>query len=535
MTRIRLSRMLAARALTLVPAIAMQALAISAAVAQTATETPPFPTLTGPIAVTPTSHPYLAAPAAMNAAGYVEEEYFLKGKARTYDWVGTTRDVKAIAGPSPYVTRILVRRPHDPKRFSGRIEVTILNGSTGADLGGPTDFHRMTEHGDAWIGITSKALTARALKHFDPVRYAPLDWSNPAPEAQRCDQPSIIPIYSIGGPKVMEMMAKSGFEGSFKDKEDGLIWDMLAQLARLLKSDARTALLPDSPVPRLYMTGVSQSALMIRTWAIGFHDHFRLPDGKPLYDGYLEVVGPAMLRINQCAADVLPDDPRQKLVPPDVPYISLSTEGENWLSRYTRQPDAIKPHSGLVSYVVTGASHARTDVPGVESDHLGRASPEDVARTDPPPSDASMLAKMIPPGFKPNTFPWAPVVRATFINLQQWAEHAVEPPQAPTLQLNAKLEIRRDTNGNALGGLRLPYIVAPTATHRGAVSSSGPGSIFGVEKPFTSATLKALYPTHADYVAKFSAATDKLLAARFLLPADAIAMKSAAEAASIPQ
>ena len=91
-----------------------------------------------------------------------------------------------MAGPGRYVTRILVRRPRDPGRFSGNVEVNILNASASVDGGAPVDFRRMVRQGDVWIGVTTKAVTANALKRFDPVRYAPLDWSNPAPAATRC-------------------------------------------------------------------------------------------------------------------------------------------------------------------------------------------------------------------------------------------------------------------------------------------------------------------------------------------------------------
>lgn len=85
------------------------------------------------------------------------------------------------------------------------------------------------------------------------------------------------------------------------------------------------------------MTGVSQSSIYIRAWIAGFHDRCRTADGKPVYDGYLSDVGPAMIRTNQCAANVALEDPMQKLSPPDVPLITISSEGEMWQGRYKRQ------------------------------------------------------------------------------------------------------------------------------------------------------------------------------------------------------
>jgi hypothetical protein len=46
--------------------------------------------------------------------------------------------------------------------------------------------------------------------------------------------------------------------------------------------------------------------------------------------------------------------------------------------------------------------------------------------------------------------------------------------------------------------------------------------------------LKALYPTHADYVSKFTAAAASDLAAGFLTQADYNAAVAAAQASSVP-
>lgn len=493
----------------------------------------PAASLFGPIATTATSRAYLGNPAAYAAVGYVEEEYFLKGRARVYDWADGTPRVKVVAGPGDYVTRILVRRPQNARRFSGRAEVHILNASTSVDQGGFTDFARMTQQGDAWIGITSKALTARALQNFDPVRYAPLDWANPAPPAQRCQLPTIVPVYSVGGIEMMKLLAGMGMKGSPPETEDGLVYDMITQLARVLKSPAGRQILPGKGPPRLYLTGISQSALMIRTWVTAFHDTARLAGGRPLYDGYLAVVGPAQLRLSQCGADVLPDDPRQKLARLDVPFISLSSEGETWLSRYSWQPDQIARRSGLVTYQIAGASHKRAEVPGLAPDLLRVAPPEDEAKAGFASPTGNAPSKLIPAGSSANALPWAPVMRGAWANLVAWAEKGIRPPQAPTIALDAKLEIRRDAQGNALGGLRMPDIEAPLASHRGAVSVGGPGAIFGIQTAFSSAVIRALYPTDGAYVAKFSAATDRLLAQRFILRPDAAALKASARTVSV--
>jgi Alpha/beta hydrolase domain len=485
------------------------------------------PSVSAPIPVTSESRPFLGAQATMAKHDYVEEEYFLSGTANTYDWTGKGHRVKLIAGPGKYVTRILVRRPRDAAKFGGNVEVTVLNASLGVDFGGPTDFARMVKQGDVWIGITTKALTANALKKFDPVRYAPLDWSNQAPADKRCARPSMIPTYMIGPKDQVAELMKSGPAGSFPESEDGLVWDILGQLGQLLKSDARSAILPGFKKPMVFMTGVSQSSIYIRTFIAGFHDRFHTADGKPVYDGYLGVVGPAMAAINQCAGDVALDDPKQKLVRPSVPFISISSEGEIWQARYTWQKDAMTRKGGIVSYEVAGASHQAREVPGLVPDTLSFAPVPDMIKAGMIIPKGALALGDLPAGTQPNDYIWQPLIRGAYYNLQLWAKSGTLPPRAPRIALDANLEIQRDANGNALGGLRMPYIDAPLAGHWGYMTPYGMGGVRGYKRPFSPDTFSTLYPSNASYVGKFEAATDKLMAGRWILAEDAEAMKAA--------
>jgi hypothetical protein len=114
-----------------------------------------------------------------------------------------------------------------------------------------------------------------------------------------------------------------------------------------------------------------------------------------------------------------------------------------------------------------------------------------------------------------------------------------EPPHAPRMQINAVgTDVARDSFGNGVGGIRLPQLEAPTATLTGTgnrAADTNPVSLFcflfGTTTPFSPATLAALYPTHADYVRAFSAATARLARHGFLVPADEdIALFNAAQA-----
>ena len=66
--------------------------------------------VTGPIAVTPTSTPFMMDPGDLAADGYVEQEFFISGTANVYQFDGGGNVV--VKTPNvPYTTRILVRRP----------------------------------------------------------------------------------------------------------------------------------------------------------------------------------------------------------------------------------------------------------------------------------------------------------------------------------------------------------------------------------------------------------------------------------------
>jgi hypothetical protein len=487
-----------------------------------------------PVATTPASRPFLSAAATLRDKGYVEEEYFLSGMARAYDWDDAGRRVHPVTPEIRYVNRIIVRRPSDPARFSGNVEVNVLNASLGVDLGGPTDADRMYEQGDVWIGVTTKAAAVRALKRFDAARYAPLDWSNPAPTAERCASPTIIPAYMVGDPAMIAAMQKAG-TGSSPETEDGLVWDMLGQLGLLLKSDRRDAILPKFASPHVCMTGISQSSLVLRTWVAGFHDRYRTRDGKPAYDGYLGVAGPALIRINQCAQDVPLNDPRQKISPLDVPFISLSSEGEMWMAKHTRQPDCFTPTGGLVSYEIAGGSHGGGEPSGQPTMAEMMPSMEDLARIGVALPDVSRIGSVLPSGARPNDLPWTAVTRGAYHNLQRWVREGVKPPQAPGIELGQDLEIRRDAHGNARGGVRTPYVDVPIASYTGHLGpGGGPTGVIGYKLPLSREQLTALYPTPADYLAKFTAATKPLVDGRWISREDAeLMIKAAAEAPAL--
>ena len=88
---------------------------------------------------------------------------FVSGTGNVYDWaVDGTVTVKA--ANRPYTTRILLRRPSDPNRFSGTVITEILHSAIGFDnnfMWGFADDYVMS-HGDAYVGITVSGNTIGA-------------------------------------------------------------------------------------------------------------------------------------------------------------------------------------------------------------------------------------------------------------------------------------------------------------------------------------------------------------------------------------
>jgi hypothetical protein len=141
----------------------------------------PVPTLAGPVAApdipgSPThNYPFFASNHELAARGYVEEEFFVNGSARSYD----TPDLKTGAARdsgNPYQTRIVVRRPVDPKLFNGTVLVEWDNVSNGFDAENTWFFawEHIMRAGYVWVGVSPQTIGVAALKAWSPGRYGAL-------------------------------------------------------------------------------------------------------------------------------------------------------------------------------------------------------------------------------------------------------------------------------------------------------------------------------------------------------------------------
>ena len=138
-----------------------------------------------------------------------------------------------------------------------------------------------------------------------------------------------------------------------------------------------------------------------------------------------------------------------------------------------------------------------------------------------------------------NTFPLQYQLDAAFQNLDQWVRNGIPGPHAPHIAAvgagTPAATILTDQYGNALGGVRSPYVDVPTATYYGTTPGGGTCMLlWGHYMPFTSDQLAQLYPTHASYVSAVQADANNLLAGRWLTQEDAAAIIREAQTAVVP-
>ncbi|MBT2188788.1 hypothetical protein KK488_17685 [Sphingobium sp. H33] len=412
---------------------------------------------------------------------------------------------------NPYTTRVLIRRPGDRAKFSGRVIVEMLNPSNKFDLNIGWAMHReeIMRNGDAWVGITAKPVAALPLKLFDPKRYAAISWKNPLP---------------LDDPKNCAVREGSG---DTRETETGLVWDIYTQLGAWLRSSA-----PSNPfrygagaskAKRLYGWGYSQTGAYLITYIDAVQPRVIHDDGKPMYDGYMIVVAVNPIPINQCAAPLPESDPRRRrtIAASGVPVMHVMSQSDYLQAVSQRRPDSDNRADPFRYYDISGSGHATPD------ELLYSARPVDIQKAgrDVPPMNCDQGPR--------SRFPSAYPLNAILHNLESWVEKGISPPPGQAIRLVGGAP-ETDKYGNVVGGVRTPYLDAPTSQWNGNSTGQSFCRIAGHEKPIEPAVLKALYPSHEDYVAKVSVSVEELVASRYLTAQDGKAIVAEARRASVP-
>jgi hypothetical protein len=481
--------------------------------------TVPTPTVTGPIAsvaIGDPSHdyPFYAAAVDLKSRGYVEEEFFIEGKAGRYNTpAGATGSL--IDGDHPYKTRIVVRRPSTAARFNGTVIVEWNNVTAGHDL--DIDWFQTYDYlmrsGYAWVGVTPQRIGVDAIKVWNEKRYGTLD-----------------------------VTAGGTLNG------DELSYDIFAQAAQAVRVPGRVNVMGGLRVERMFATGHSQSASRLATYVNSVHPL------APTFEAVIVHGGGGRIRTDLGNVKVW-----KLLSETDV----LNGQAAN------RQPDT----SSFRSWEVAGDSHVdlqfvtysrllsrrdgsptapsftrptgngRTGAPaqrGAGAATAGRATATPAAGVATTASAAGAGAGLTNSGGcdRPSYshIPFNYVMDAAIDHLVRWVKDGTLPPTAQPIEVSAidpAVVVKRDAAGNALGGIRLSQHAVPTATNTG--QNSGPGfcRLNGSYEPFAPSTIASLYPTHAGYVAAVRTVTEQNLKAGYILKPEADATIAEAEAADI--
>jgi hypothetical protein len=460
-------------------------------------------TFCGPVSAGTISKPASMLAVDLAAQGYVEEEFLAEGTACGYDPVGETgpdgRWTVTPAETAGYRTRVLVRRPADPARFSGTLLIEWLNVSSGFEADPDWMFlhSEIIRAGHAYVAVSAQAvgvvggdarlnlsgITPRGLRGDNPERYGTL--------VHPGDRYSFEIFRQIG----------AGL------KEEGPVLGGLRPARVLAIGESQSAIYLTSYINMTCGRTTPRAPRTPRAFGISTVEAF-----SHVFDGFL-------VHSRGAGAGALSGDP---IDPPNVttgirirddgpaPVLIVVTEGDlqpPLKYRLARQPDSAK----VRVWEMAGTAHADDFLIGAGAEFFGI-------------------------DWQINAGPQQYVVRAALRALVNWCTTGTPPTHAPPIQFETVLTrgedppeplaqphqvIARDEAGNALGGLRTPLVDVPVA----ALSGEGPpgkplGWLVGQTVPLPAGELLRRYGDHTTYLAAFTESLDAAIAAGFVLPED---------------
>jgi hypothetical protein len=296
---------------------------------------------------------------------------------------------------------------------------------------------------------------------------------------------------------------------------DRFSYDIFSQAGAAVRRGAGT-ILEDLAVERVLAIGESQSAFRLTTYINdvdpvarvfdGIFMHARGGTGAPLHDDSGPIGSGDAVRFR--------DDLR-------VPVMCVQAETDLINLGYlpARQDDA----ESFVLWEIAGTSHADVYVLAGGLD-TGTLPVAELAQLWRPVSEVLGMTLDLPINAGPQHY----VMNAAVAHFDRWVRDGTRPPSADRLEVVDGAFVT-DEHGNVRGGIRTPHVDVPTAVLSG-LGNGGAALAFlaGTTVPFDAAKLASLYPSRADYLARFDAATDAAVAAGFVLAADAAEIKAIA-------
>lgn len=425
-------------------------------------------TLTGPITGGLHGHALWDSWFDLDPLGYLDEEYFVAGRAK----------VQPDGAEADYVTRVIVTRPKNAADFNGTVVLDWVNVTAQFENNVDTlESHAyLMRHGYAFVHVSAQAAgvdgTPLTPKQWDPVRYAPL--SHPG---------------------------------------DDYAFDMFAQIARAIREPGEVDAMGGLKVKRVLAMGQSQSAIKL-------HDYLNLGYARSrVIDGILvhgDVgAGKVFTELPVPIIQLLSDNEAENVDPAPVDpakYRLWEIAG----TAHTDQYVGLHQIEGQGPRTLADAPRMPATADADLHKSVGNYGEQLT------PFDGVCVAAGA-------SFPMRYAVDAALDYLNRWdgngAAHA--PPAGPRFTFDGQGALARDNYYNALGGIRYPPIDVPVASY-----VSTPCQLGGFTVPFTEVQLAMLYPTHADYFCAMQAATRQSVMTGFLLPEDADDLMARVEAAS---
>ncbi|WEV57442.1 alpha/beta hydrolase domain-containing protein [Ligilactobacillus acidipiscis] len=397
--------------------------------------------------------PFAAYFGDIGALGYEEHEYFIEGQAQhvtptselTMDGKWTIRK----NDPALYKTRILVQLPQDKAKFNGTVLVEWANNTFGFD-------DAINYHSDVYaagfgivlvtaqsVGVHGLNRDPHGLNAWDPERYKSLN----------------IP-------------------------DENLAYDIFTQVGQLLSvehSQDEADPMRGLKVQRKIALGYSQSG----THLCGYVNAIQPVEN--VYDGIMLLVGGGFA--SGFSKLQFPDEPGKKPIPClvrddlKIPVFAINSELEAMMMQKFRRPDDDKYRS----WEVTGAAHLSR-----QGAYLSR----DRARLN---SVESPILEILLGSSQFMDSEWLDLLAPALIAFNNWIDGISVPASFAPLEVDEQGQFKRDENGNALGGVRLPFVEAPLAAYNGTAAGYG-----GIETPFTKEKLVELYADQEGYLKKIT-------------------------------
>lgn len=360
------------------------------------------PRVEGPIAGAPAG----SAPYDVTGAGYVEEEYFFSGTAKTYTTPSTT---------APYKMRMLVYRPTSPKKFTGTAIVEWEN-VTGNIPGGHPMFSWLHSYaiprGHLYVQVAAQAVPA--------------------------------PAGSVGQGQLGYQVFDQRY-ASLVHPGDGYSFDIYSQAMRALTKRLGVSPVGTLSVQREIAVGNSQSASRLHTYVTTVQKDAGLAEAFLLDAG---------------GSKTFP-------APPEVPLIHLLSEdgfsaaAPNQSRNYRLWEVAGASHNDAEETRHLSVASTPGSPKQSWADHLEQDRGRHYGEQGFGPNATCAL------GVGGNEFPRRYAVAAAVDALDRWVRKGVPAPAPNRVEFDSSGQPVADAHGNTKGGLRLPPLDVPVARYFG--------------------------------------------------------------------